>query len=412
LPIFLIAVVHCIHLAHKLAMNDRRRWSWAMWPWLSCVVVFYVTLIAAESNSNGKVATEIDSNNKYADTYKRLVSCLQTSKFLQGKDTSKWAYPADAEAHYKMLLEQTHKFREGIPIHEGPAGYLGPWVENIFNRQFMQRELSSFNGIIPLFLSWTDIHVYQFEEEAKKNKTIPTKEDTTKRMIELLRPDVIYLAISQDDQGLFESFMEARPNVLVLSAGGYGHIPIPLIKGEMNYSEPPNKYAQDVGFFGNVRPRLSRVHMLDEMKQACASEGLTTKVHQTIEWENEIKRSKFNLAPRGYGRTSYRLAEVVQIGRVPVYMYDDHPWLPYEGTNISINTFGFSEQMGHMRDTAKRMKALTEAQHRVLLQQVRAVREHYTYEGVMRQIEAFLRDPLGVDGGQLRCAKLHDRDHR
>ena len=233
-----------------------------------------------------------------------------------------------------------------------------------------------------------------------------------KRMIELLRPDVLYLAVSQDDQGLFEAFMEARPNVLVLSAGGYGHIPIPLIKGEMNYSNPVGaSYAQDVGFFGNVRPRLSRVHMLEEMKQACASEGLTTKVHQTTDWENEIKRSKFNLAPRGFGRTSYRLAEVVQIGRVPVYMYDDHPWLPYEGTNISISTFGFSGKMGHMRDTAKSMKSLTDVQHRGMLQQVHAVRGYYTYEGVMGQIEAFLRDPLGVDGGHLRCAKLHDRDH-
>ena len=37
--------------------------------------------------------------------------------------------------------------------------------------------------------------------------------------------------------------------------------------------------------------------------------------YQTPEWENEVKRSKFNLAPRGWGRTSYRLAEIVQLGR-------------------------------------------------------------------------------------------------
>lgn len=387
-------------------MNGQRRWSRvAIWPWLLTVAVLHVSVMNSQSNSSS------GSNGKYVDIYTTLIQCLQRSKFLQGKDTSKWAYPLDAEAHFKVLLEQTRRFRDGIPIHEGPAGYLGPWVENIFNRQFMQRELSSFNGIIPLFLSWTDIHVYQFEEDAKKNKSIPTKEDTMKRMIELLRPDVIYLAISQDDQGLFETFMEARPNVLVLSAGGYGHVPIPLIKGEMNYSEPPEKYVQDVGFFGNVRPRLSRVHMLDEMKQACVSEGLTTKVHQTADWESEVQRSQFNLAPRGYGRTSYRLAEVVQIGRVPVYMYDDHPWLPYEGTNISISTFGFSGQMGHMRETAKNMKALTDVEYRGFLQNVKNVREHYTYEGVMRQIEVFFRAPFGANGGHLRCAKLPDREH-
>ena len=42
-------------------------------------------------------------------------------------------------------------------------------------------------------------------------------------LIDMLRPDVLYLAVSQDDQGLFEKMMRMRPNVLVLSAGGYGH---------------------------------------------------------------------------------------------------------------------------------------------------------------------------------------------
>lgn len=41
---------------------------------------------------------------------------------------------------------------------------------------------------------------------------------------------------------------------------------------------------------------------------------------------NVLQNTKFNLAPRGYGRTSFRLAEIVQSGRVPVYMYDDAKW--------------------------------------------------------------------------------------
>ena len=48
-------------------------------------------------------------------------------------------------------------------------------------------------------------------------------------------------------------------------------------------------------------------------------------------WLLEMNMSAVNLAPRGFGRTSYKLAEVVQMGRIPFYMYDDIPWLPYEG---------------------------------------------------------------------------------
>ena len=42
--------------------------------------------------------------------------------------------------------------------------------------------------------------------------------------------------------------------------------------------------------------------------------------------------------------------------RIPVYIYDDHPWLPYEGTNLSISSFGFSGQMGRLQQTAKALK--------------------------------------------------------
>ena len=44
----------------------------------------------------------------------------------------------------------------------------------------------------------------------------------------------------------------------------------------------------------------------------------------------------FNLAPRGFGRTSFRAAEIIQLGRIPVFLYDDIPWVPYIGRYISI----------------------------------------------------------------------------
>ena len=100
----------------------------------------------------------------------------------------------------------------------------------------------------------------------------------------ILRKDVIYLVVSQDDQGL-GVLSQLRPNILVLSAGGYGHIPIPLIKGnpkpnpdpnpshdsksnyghisipliegEIPYIPPPVKFPIDISFVGQVRPRPS-----------------------------------------------------------------------------------------------------------------------------------------------------------
>jgi len=59
---------------------------------------------------------------------------------------------------------------------------------------------------------------------------------------------------SQDDQGITANLFEKKPNILVLSAGGYVHIPIPLIKREFSYVPPRSnhKYDLDVGFCGKI----------------------------------------------------------------------------------------------------------------------------------------------------------------
>jgi hypothetical protein len=40
--------------------------------------------------------------------------------------------------------------------------------------------------------------------------------------------------------------------------------------------------------------------------------------------------SKFALAPRGYGRSSFRFFEVFKLGTIPIYVWDDIEWLPYK----------------------------------------------------------------------------------
>lgn len=39
--------------------------------------------------------------------------------------------------------------------------------------------------------------------------------------------------------------------------------------------------------------------------------------------------SKFALAPRGYGRSSFRFFEIFKLNTIPIYVWDDIEWLPY-----------------------------------------------------------------------------------
>jgi hypothetical protein len=43
--------------------------------------------------------------------------------------------------------------------------------------------------------------------------------------------------------------------------------------------------------------------------------------------------SKFAMAPRGYGRSSFRFFEILRLGVVPIYVYDDVCWLPLSWCN-------------------------------------------------------------------------------
>jgi hypothetical protein len=36
------------------------------------------------------------------------------------------------------------------------------------------------------------------------------------------------------------------------------------------------------------------------------------------------------LAPRGYGKSSFRFFEIFQLGCIPIYVWDDVEWLPYK----------------------------------------------------------------------------------
>jgi hypothetical protein len=63
-------------------------------------------------------------------------------------------------------------------------------------------------------------------------------------VIELTNDLVI---ININTKGLFTELVRQRPNILSLNAGGFGHVPIPLIKGEFNHTKPPRKYSKDIG---------------------------------------------------------------------------------------------------------------------------------------------------------------------
>ncbi len=199
-------------------------------------------------------------------TYGKVLPCIESAWMLADKNEKRdWAFPTDAEEHYRDLLAKTEKFRTA-PVHEY-AHYEGPWIENIFIQQFMSKPLSYFNGFIPLFIQWIDTQIL-------RGRHFDHIHDELKNS---LRPNVLYLAISQGDVGL-GYIGSSFPNILTLAAGGFGHVVIPLIRSELPWVPQPWLFSTDIGFFGNINhQRTSRPRMLEIIGKAANNLHLTFK---------------------------------------------------------------------------------------------------------------------------------------
>lgn len=132
-------------------------------------------------------------------------------------------YQSDvAEAHFHGLSRSLSRWTSGngsVPIHKA-AGYGGPWIENVwvdtFSKAWDDRApgtpLSSlFGPFVPLLVPWTDLWVHG--ENGYPPELLATLRGA-------LRPDMAYITVSQNAQGLAGncelSMLHDLPNVLVL----------------------------------------------------------------------------------------------------------------------------------------------------------------------------------------------------
>jgi len=103
--------------------------------------------------------------------------------------------------------------------------------------------------------------------------------------------------------------LQDRYHITTISSGGWGHVAIPLIKQEEEIGDkiPLSEREHVFSFVGNTNtaPYGLRQRAIDEEHVYHYRGG---------DWQSVMRSSKFSLAPRGYGRSSYRFSEVVQQG--------------------------------------------------------------------------------------------------
>jgi hypothetical protein len=97
-------------------------------------------------------------------------------------------------------------------------------------------------------------------------------------------------------------------------------------------------------------------------------------------------RSRFCLAPRGYGRSSFRFFEAMLMDVVPVYVWDDSEWLPYK-EELDYSKFSVSISSKDLPYLYEILSVITEEEYEKMIEEIRRVRSYFTLEGMCQWLE-------------------------
>lgn len=259
-----------------------------------------------------------------------------------------------------------------------PKYHIGKYLEDYFFEFFLRnKEQFDKKNRILLPISWTTLYVQNQNLDIQK-------------YLNVLDPKDSYIVISQHDEGIKQKL---PPNTIHFGAGGLGGgIPIPLICSPIPYEYKIEK-EKDVfcSFVGSMTHSI-RMKLYDtfaensnfyftrpkEWKQSVSDDELRAFCEITI-------RSKFALAPRGYGLSSFRLYEILQLGAIPVYV-SDHHWLPFQHV-IPWNEFCVIIYPHQIYDLENILKSISEERQLQMLEKGKEIwNDYFTLENCCKQI--------------------------
>jgi hypothetical protein len=100
---------------------------------------------------------------------------------------------------------------------------------------------------------------------------------------------------------------------------------------------------------------------------------------------NTTINSKFALAPRGYGRSSFRFFEIFKLKTIPVYVWDDIEWLPFKEV-IDYSRLCISINVKDIHTLESILKNITQEQYNSMLEYYNEIKQYFYLDGMTKLI--------------------------
>ena len=287
-----------------------------------------------------------------------------------------------------QILELPKQFRLRTSVTYPPFK-CGRYMEEYFYDYVLEKKdkIDTDYVYIPIF--WTNLQNHPGFKSQKRNYEI-ILEGALKKYPTYTK---FFTVVQHDDGPQLRLPLEA--NMLVFGACN-GDIPLPLIYEDTNNTlrniptaSPPSLLASFVGSNTNsirkamcntLSPHTSDIFLsVNEMWAPIITQSAADLfIEKTL-------ASKFCLAPRGYGRSSFRLFEAMILDRVPVYFWDDKEWLPYK-EHLDYSKFAVSIHISQIANTYEILKNISDETYLNMLNELRRVRHWFTLEGMSEYI--------------------------
>jgi hypothetical protein len=207
-----------------------------------------------------------------------------------------------------------------------------------------------------------------------------------------------YFTIAQYDDG---PKLQLPENTIVFGACS-GNIPIPLIYEDSKntlQSIPKKSFNNKpilCSFVGNITCNLVRPNVREIMFN-CFSNNPLFKMINSGGWTPSVNgnlqkifiettlNSKFALAPRGYGRSSFRFFECFQLGTIPIYIWNDQNWLPFQDT-INYDKLCVVLHINDIHKLEPILKSISEEQYNNMWNYYNEIKDLFELEGMSKQI--------------------------
>jgi hypothetical protein len=280
-----------------------------------------------------------------------------------------------------------------------PPWKLGRYFEEYFHDFWQETAFQGKENFVHIDVFWQ--HVFHLHGmQMAVGCLLPAIQDVCRKAQEMGR---IPFTVCQWDDG--PGLGSAKPaNLVVFSLGQSKDVPLPLIAEDTDnklLSVPRMPVHEErttlCSFVGTITHEL-RDRMCEVLSNC---EGFV--IHTAREWHIQVpedraqlfvqttQRNKFALAPRGYGASSFRFWEILQLGVVPIYVHDGDDARPFTDV-LDYDTFSVTVHIDELSDLPARLRSMPDDVYAAMLKAgTEVITRDFTMMGTCLHIVRILR---------------------